>query len=47
VREEGGLAYAVYSYLAPGRYGAVLHRSSQTARDVGKVSEIVREELAA
>jgi len=47
VREEGGLAYAVYSYLAPGRYGASFIVSSQTrTAEVGKVSEIVREELA-
>ena len=47
VREQGGLAYAVYSYLAPGRYAASFIGSAQTrAAEVGKVSDILSEELA-
>ncbi len=47
VREEGGLAYAVYSYLAPGRYAASFIVSAQTrTAEVTKVGDIVREELA-
>jgi zinc protease len=47
VRDEGGLAYAVYSYVAPGRYGASLAVSAQTRTgEVPRVVDIVREELA-
>jgi len=47
VREEGGLAYAVYSYANPARYGASFIVSAQTrTAEVPKVIEIMREELA-
>jgi zinc protease len=47
VREEGGLAYAVYSYVNPAKYGASFTVSAQTrTAEVPKVVEIVREELA-
>jgi zinc protease len=47
VREEGGLAYAVYSYANPARYGASFVVSAQTrTAEVPKVIEIMREELA-
>jgi zinc protease len=46
VRDEGGLAYAVYSYLSPGRYGASFTVSAQTrTAESAKVVEILREEL--
>ena len=46
VREEGGLAYAVYSYVSPARYGASFSVSAQTrTAEVPKVIDIVREEL--
>src|SRR5439155_272247 len=45
VREEGGLAYAVYSYANPARYGASFIVSAQTrTAEVPKVVEIMREE---
>ena len=47
VREEGGLAYAVYSFVNPARYGASFSLSAQTrTAEVPKVIEIMREELA-
>jgi zinc protease len=47
VREEGGLAYAVYAYANPGKYGASFVVSAQTrTAEVPKVLDIVREELA-
>jgi len=47
VREEGGLAYAVYSYVNPARYGASFSASAQTrTAEVPKVIDIMREELA-
>jgi zinc protease len=47
VREEGGLAYAVYSYVNPARYGASFIVSAQTrTAEVPKVIDIMREELA-
>jgi zinc protease len=47
VREEGGLAYAVYSFVSPARYGASFSLSAQTrTAEVPKVIEIMREELA-
>jgi len=46
VREEGGLAYAVYSYVAPGKYGALLAVSAQTrTAEVKKVSGLIDTEL--
>lgn len=46
VREEGGLAYAVYSYVAPGRYGASFIVTTQTrTAEVAKVGDVIREEL--
>ncbi len=46
VREEGGLAYAVYSYVNPGRYGASFVVSAQTrTAEVPRVVQIVRNEL--
>jgi len=46
VRDEGGLAYAVYAYVSPGRYGASLVVSAQTRTgEVPKVIDIVRDEL--
>jgi zinc protease len=46
VREEGGLAYAVYAYPSPGRYGASFNVSAATrTAEVPKVMEIVREEM--
>jgi zinc protease len=46
VRDEGGLAYAVYSYVAPGRYGASFTVSAQTRTgEVPKVVDILRDEL--
>ena len=47
VRDDGGLAYAVYSYNNPGRYGAsfVVSAATRTA-EVPKVVGIVRDEMA-
>ncbi len=46
VRDEGGLAYAVYAYVSPGRYGASLVVSAQTRTgEVPKVIDILRDEL--
>jgi zinc protease len=46
VRDEGGLAYAVFSYVTPARYGASFTVSAQTrTAQVPKVMEIMREEL--
>jgi zinc protease len=47
VREEGGFAYAVGSYLSPGKYGASAVVSSQTrTTEVKRVLDLIREELA-
>jgi zinc protease len=47
VREQGGLAYSVGSYLAPGKYASSFGLSSQTRKaEVPKVLDAVREELA-
>lgn len=47
VREEGGLAYSVGSYLGQGRYGASAIVSAQTrTAEVKRVVDLVREELA-
>lgn len=46
VREENGLAYAVYSYLSPGRYGASYAVSLQTRVDaVAEAVRLVKEEM--
>ena len=46
VRDEGGLAYAVYSYVSPARYGASFVVSAQTrVGEVAKVNDILRDEL--
>lgn len=46
VREERGLAYAVGSYVSPGRYGASFVVSAQTrTAEVPKVLDTIREEL--
>ena len=47
VREEGGLAYSVYSYVSPSKHGAAFIASAQTRTvEVEKVKAILREELA-
>jgi zinc protease len=47
VRDEGGLAYSVYSYVSPARYAATFVVSAQTrVGEVPKVSDLVREELS-
>jgi zinc protease len=47
VREEGGLAYAVYSYVSPARYGASFVVSAQTrTAEVPRVMGMLRDELA-
>jgi len=47
VREESGLAYAVYSWVSPARYGAAFAVSAQTrTAEVPKVVTMIREELA-
>ncbi|MGH7347325.1 MAG: M16 family metallopeptidase, partial [Candidatus Rokuibacteriota bacterium] len=47
VREESGLAYAVYSWASPWRYGASFAVSAQTrTAEAPKVIAMVREELA-
>jgi zinc protease len=47
VRDEAGLAYAVFSWLAPGRHAASLSVSVQTrTAEVAKVATMVREEMA-
>jgi len=47
VREESGLAYAVYCWVSPARYGAAFAVSAQTrTAEVPKVVVMIREELA-
>ena len=47
VRDEGGLAYAVYSYVSPGRYGASIGVGTQTrTSEVPRVVELLRAEMA-
>ena len=47
VRDEGGLAYSVYSYVSPARYGATFVVSAQTrVGEVSKVLDLVRAELS-
>jgi zinc protease len=46
VREEGGLAYTVYSYVSPSKYGSAFIVSAQTrTAEVPRVTAILREEL--
>lgn len=46
VREEGGLAYSVYSYVSPGKHGASMIVGGQTrAAEAKRVIDLVREEL--
>ncbi len=46
VRDEGGLAYSVGSYLSPAKYGASAVVSSQTrVTEVKKVLDVIREEM--
>jgi zinc protease len=47
VREEGGLAYSIYSYVSPSKYGSFFTVNAQTrTAEVAKVIGIVRDELA-
>ena len=47
VRDEGGLAYAVYSYVSPARYGAAFSVSAQTrTAELARVGAIIGDELA-
>jgi len=47
VRDESGLAYSVWSELAPGRYGALLAVGAQSRTPaVPKVIDLLREEMA-
>lgn len=47
VREKSGLAYAVYSYLAPGQYGALFAVSTQTrTAEIAKVRTVIEAELS-
>jgi zinc protease len=47
VREEGGLAYTVYSYVSPSKYGSAFFVSAQTrTSEVPKVQTILQAELA-
>jgi zinc protease len=47
VREESGLAYSVYSWVSPWRYGASFAVSAQTRTvEVSRVLTMIREELA-
>jgi zinc protease len=46
VRDDGGLAYAVYSYLSPAQHGSSFVVSAQTrTAEVPRVLDILREEL--
>jgi zinc protease len=46
VRDEGGLAYSVYSYVSPARYAATFVVAAQTRiGEVPKVSDLLKEEL--
>jgi zinc protease len=46
VRDQGGQAYAIYSYVSPARYGASFVVSTQTrTAEVAKVTDIIRNEL--
>ena len=47
MRDEGGLAYSVYSYVSPARYGSSFNVAAQTrTAEVAKVGDILKEELA-
>lgn len=47
VREEGGLAYSVGSFLSPAKYGASAVVSSQTrVTEVKRVLDVLRDEMA-
>ena len=47
VRDEGGLAYSVYSYVSPGKYGASVVVGTQTrTAEVPRVVDMLREEMA-
>ena len=47
VREEGGFAYSVGSYVSPGKYGSSAVVSSQTrTAEVKRVLDLIRAELA-
>jgi zinc protease len=47
VRDEGGLAYSVYAYVSPARYGASFVVAAQTrVGEVPKVVDILRDEQA-
>jgi zinc protease len=47
VREEGGQAYSVYSYVSPARHGAAFMVGTQTRTDEApKVVAVIRDELA-
>jgi zinc protease len=47
VRDEGGLAYDVRSYLSPGKYGASFVVSTQTrAAETAKVTGLIESELS-
>ncbi|MGH7393748.1 MAG: M16 family metallopeptidase, partial [Candidatus Rokuibacteriota bacterium] len=47
VRDQGGLAYSVFAWLAPGRHGASFNVSAQTRNtEVARVTDILRDELA-
>jgi len=47
VREEGGLAYSVYSYVSPSKYGSAFFVSAQTRiAEVPKVRTLLNAELA-
>src|SRR5207247_4301771 len=47
VREESGLAYSVYSYVSPSKYGSAFFVSAQTrTTEVAKVQTLLKAELA-
>ncbi|HET7341160.1 MAG TPA: pitrilysin family protein [Methylomirabilota bacterium] len=47
VRDEGGLAYSVYSWVSPARFGAAVSVAAQTrTAETARVTEILSEELA-
>jgi zinc protease len=47
VREEGGLAYSVHSYVSPSKYGSAFFVSAQTrTTEVEKVQALLKAELA-
>lgn len=46
VRDEGGLAYSVFSWLSPGQYGGLVSVSAQTRNaEVSRVLQIIHQEL--